>query len=179
MSLFHPFFKCVDINLGWIPSALIEHLDRRPKCHCFEDVYFKFIWFILILKNNPKNNLQASISNLLKFNSLWEREKKQDRHLEDGSWGRGGIILLVWYPILKLPPQSHLSLERLSSGRRMALDSGAEVASQGSTHFNWMLNMCERGAVPGAQRVGGRCSPHPGTGTAPRVRSPWSCLPQC
>lgn len=34
--------------------------------------------------------------------------------------------MLVWYPVLKLPPQGQLPLERLSFGRRMVPDSGEE-----------------------------------------------------
>lgn len=70
---------------------------------------------------------QAPTSNLLKLNNTWEREKGQERNL-----GRGDTVLLAWYPILKLPPQGRLPLERVSPGRRVVPDSGAGVASQGS-----------------------------------------------
>ena len=64
---FIPSLNMYTLSLRWTVFPLIEHLDKRPKCQCFEDVYFKFVWFILIFKK-PKNSPQAPVSNLLTIN---------------------------------------------------------------------------------------------------------------
>lgn len=79
-----------------------------------------------ILKNNLKTtavkHLSVTCSNLTTL--VREGGRKE-------TWepGRGDSILIIWHPTLKLSPQGYLSPERLSSGRRMAPDSGAGVAS--------------------------------------------------
>lgn len=57
-----------------------------------------------------------------------------------GAGGEEGTILFVCYPILRLPLQSHLSLEDYLLGGGCFL-TGAEVASRGA-QFNWILSVC-------------------------------------
>lgn len=69
-----------------------------------------------------------------------KKSQERERSLGEGNWGGGS--LLVWYPILKLPPQGHSSLDRLSSGMRMVPDL-RRGGILGRGPLNWVLGTCE------------------------------------
>ena len=77
------------------------------------------IYFDIFKK--PKNSPQAPVSNLLTINQHLKNGEEAGK--KSGRWRleERGTTLLVWYPVLKLPPQGHLSLERLSSGTTLPL----------------------------------------------------------